>query len=47
MLATYRDHGFTGFDKAVVVGVETTGLDPKNDWILAIACLRDKHRRIR
>jgi DNA polymerase III epsilon subunit family exonuclease len=40
MLASYRDHGFTGFDRAVVVDVETTGFDPKNDRIVAIACLR-------
>jgi DNA polymerase III epsilon subunit-like protein len=40
LLATYRDHGFTGFDKAVVVDVETTGLDPKSDRIVAVACLR-------
>jgi DNA polymerase III epsilon subunit family exonuclease len=40
MDSTYRDYGFTGFDKAVVVDVETTGLDPRKDRIVSIACLR-------
>jgi DNA polymerase III epsilon subunit-like protein len=40
MLFAHHDHSFTGFDRAVVVDVETTGSDPKNDRVLRIACLR-------
>jgi DNA polymerase III epsilon subunit-like protein len=40
MVPSYRDHGFTGFTRAVVVDVETTGLDPKSDRIVAVTCLR-------
>ena len=31
---------FTGFDEAVVVDVETTGLDPKKDRIISVAMVR-------
>lgn len=40
MLFAHHDHSFTGFDRAVVVDLETTGSDPKNDRVLRIACLR-------
>ncbi len=30
----------TGFDEAVVVDVETTGLNPKTDRIVSIALIR-------
>jgi hypothetical protein len=35
-----HDHSFTGFDRAVVVDVETTGFGPMYDRVLRIACLR-------
>jgi DNA polymerase III epsilon subunit-like protein len=38
--SAYRDHSFTGFTRAVVVDVETTGIDTKSDRIVAIRCLR-------
>jgi DNA polymerase III epsilon subunit-like protein len=40
MFFAHHDHSFTGFDRAVVVDLETTGSDPKNDRVLRIACLR-------
>jgi DNA polymerase III epsilon subunit-like protein len=40
MLSAHHDHSFTEFDRTVVVDVETTGSDPKNDRVLRIACLR-------
>jgi DNA polymerase III epsilon subunit-like protein len=40
MLSAPHDHSFTEFDGAVVVDLETTGCDPKNDRVLRIACLR-------
>jgi DNA polymerase III epsilon subunit-like protein len=40
MLFAHHDNSFTDFDRAVVVDLETTGSDPKNDRILRIACLR-------
>ena len=40
MLIAHHDHSFTYFDRAVVVDLETTGSDPKNDRVLRIACLR-------
>jgi DNA polymerase III epsilon subunit-like protein len=40
MLSTHRDYSFTGFDRAAVADLETTGFDPKNDQVLRIACLR-------
>ncbi len=30
----------TGFDEAVVVEVETTGLDPKTDRLIFVAAIR-------
>jgi DNA polymerase III epsilon subunit-like protein len=39
-IPSYRDHGFIGFDRAVVLDVETTGLDARNDRIVCIACFR-------
>jgi hypothetical protein len=40
MLFAHHDHSFTEFDRAVVVDLETTGSDPKNDRVLRIECLR-------
>jgi DNA polymerase III subunit epsilon len=40
MFSADHDHSFTEFDRAVVVDVETTGSDPKDDRVLRIACLR-------
>lgn len=40
MSQSYRDYGFVGFDDAVVVDVETTGLDPELDRIICITCLK-------
>ena len=36
----YRDHGFVGFEEAVVVDVDTTGLDPDQDRIVAVSLLK-------
>jgi DNA polymerase III epsilon subunit-like protein len=40
IVPSYRDHAFTGFTRATLVDVETTGIDPKSDRIVAIRCLR-------
>jgi hypothetical protein len=40
MVFGQHDHSFTGFDRAVVVDVMTTGFDPKLDRVLRITCLR-------
>ena len=37
----------TGFDEAVVVDVETTGLDPKTDRIVSVALIRANFRGLR
>lgn len=34
---------FVGFDEAVVVDVETTGLDPEKDRIISVAMVRAFH----
>jgi len=36
---TYRDHGFLGFNSAVVVDVETTGFSPEQDRVVSICAL--------
>jgi DNA polymerase III epsilon subunit-like protein len=40
MRLSCRDYSFRGFTRAVVVDVQTTGIDPKCDRIVAIRCLR-------
>ena len=37
----------TGFDEAVVVDVETTGLDPKTDRIVSVALIHANFRSLR
>lgn len=37
---TFRSYGFQGFSEAVVVDVETTGLNPEVDRVVSVAAIR-------
>ena len=40
-------NSFTGINEAVVVDIETTGLDPKNDRIVSVALIRSDFEKLR
>lgn len=46
MESTCRSYCFTGFETAVVIDVETTGLDPQNDRVVSVAALKTDFRTL-
>ena len=43
---SFRDHGFLGFDEAVVIDVETTGLNFQKDRIVALGMIHADFREV-